>query len=88
MKRFIGLFLAATLCISALAACAPQYRHQEPQTFEEQEAQRAKVQCEREATAMNGSGIFTSNNPLWDSYFVMCMHRLGVTDAQLKNMWY
>lgn len=37
---------------------------------------------------MNGEGLQNSGNPLWAAYFEMCMHRLGVTDAELKKMWY
>ena len=63
-------------------------RHSAPLTFEEQQALAAKQQCSEEASAMNSEGPHNSSNPFWSSYFEMCMHRLGVTDAELKKMWY
>lgn len=83
-----ALILATTLTLGllALTACAP--RQSAPLTFEEQQALVAKKQCSEEATAMNGEGLQNSSNPLWAAYFEMCMHRLGVTDAELKKMWY
>lgn len=83
-----ALILATTLTLGllALTSCAP--RQSAPLTFEEQQALAAKKQCSEEATAMNGEGLHNSGNPLWAAYFEMCMHRLGVTDAELKKMWY
>lgn len=80
MKKLIILFMAFFL-----AGCAlPQ---QKPMTFEEQQACAARQQCEEEATNMAGPNTWQSN-PYWNDYFVMCMNRLGVSDAQLKKMWY
>lgn len=87
MKKFkIIMPLILALGLFTLAGCAPRYHA--PPTFEEQQAQAAKAQCSEEATAMNSEGVHNSSNPFWASYFEMCMHRLGVTDAELKKMWY
>ena len=79
----IALSMALTL---GMSACTSRTQH--PPTFEQQELQRAKEQCQQEASDMVDGGAQNSENPLWSSYFEMCMHRLGVTDAQLKQMWY
>ncbi len=87
MKKFKNIVtLLLVLGLFALAGCAA--RQSRPLTFEEQQAQAAKAQCSEEATAMNSEGLHNSSNPFWASYFEMCMHRLGVTDAELKKMWY
>ena len=86
MKKRILSALLLALCLAGLTACAP--RHSAPLTFEEQQALAAKQQCSEEASAMNSEGPHNSSNPFWSSDFEMCMHRLGVTDAELKKMWY
>lgn len=70
-----------------LSACSGLFKPPRPLTFEEQQEYMAKQQCAQEATDMNPEWP-NSNNPLWSSYFVMCMHRLGVSDAALARMWY
>ena len=78
MKKRILSALLLALCLAGLTACAP--RHSAPLTFEEQQA--------LAASAMTSEGPHNSSHPFWSSYFEMCMHRLGVTDAELKKMWY
>lgn len=80
MKNLALFFMALFL-----AGCALQ--PQKPMTFEEQQAQAAKQQCSQEATNMAGPNTWESN-PYWNDYFVMCMHNFGITDEQLKKMWY
>lgn len=75
----ILLCLLSTICIS----CAPP----RPLTFEEQQVYMAKQQCAQSASDMNPEWP-SSNNPLWDSYFVMCMHQFGISNETLQHMWY
>lgn len=84
-KKYIALSL---LCLSLCAASACTPKAHEPLTFEQQEAERAKTQCQQEASDMVDDGPQNSDNPLWANYFEMCMHRMGITDAELKKMWY
>ena len=58
-----------------------------PLTFEEQQLYMAKQQCSQAATDMNPEWP-TSSNPLWDSYFVMCMHQFGISNEALSRLWY
>ncbi|MGE9984686.1 hypothetical protein [Desulfovibrio sp. SGI.169] len=78
--------LLLALSLFAMTGCAA--RHPRPLSFEEQQAQAAKTQCLEEATSMNSEGAHNSSNPFWTAYFEMCMRRLGVTNAELKKMWY
>ena len=79
------LILTGVLALALLAgACAPQ----KPLTPEQQLLQEAKNDCSAAATSMNDAP-YNSSNPFWNSYFVMCMNtKYGVTDAQLKTLWY
>ena len=81
---------AVLLCALALAAalgCAPR-GVQRPLTFEEQQVRMAEAQCRQEASQMNPEWRGNSRYFPWRAYFEMCMHRLGVTDAELKTLWY
>lgn len=55
-------------------------------TFEQQ-LRMAKQQCGQAATDMNPEGP-RGGNPFWTSYFVMCMHEMGFTYAELKTLWH
>lgn len=83
-KTVMTLLLALGLLV--LSGCAA--RQTRPLTFEEQQALAARAQCSEEATSMNSEGAHNSSNPFWNAYFEMCMRRLGVTNAELKKMWY
>lgn len=76
-------YLPCLLIICLLCACGKP----RPLTFQEQEAWMARQQCSQEATDMNqefpGPG-----NPLWSSYFVMCMKSLGISSAAINRMWW
>lgn len=81
--KFRTVFLLI-LTVTALTACAPQ----KPLTYEQQALQEAQQECSSAATSMN-DGPHNSNNPLWKSYFEMCMRtKFDVTNAQLKTLWY
>lgn len=67
--------------------CSSLFKPPRPMTFEEQQAYMAKQQCIQSATDMNPEWP-SSSNPLWNSYFVMCMHNFGISDATLQRMWY
>lgn len=81
LSRVLGIGL---LC---LAACACSLKPARPLTFEEQQMYMAKQQCSQAASDMNPDWP-SSNNPLWDSYFVMCMHQFGISNEALSRMWY
>ncbi|SDF14486.1 hypothetical protein [Desulfovibrio legallii] len=83
--RGAALLLCALALIAALG-CAP--RQQRPLTFEEQQLRMAEAQCRQEASSMNPEWRGNSRYFPWRAYFEMCMHRLGVTDAELKTLWY
>jgi len=85
-KKYIVLTTLLALTLACGCACTP--KRPSPPTFAQEELNRAKSQCQQEASDMVDSGPQDSSNPLWGSYFEMCMHRLGVTDAELKKMWY
>lgn len=81
-----------TFRIAILAVCLPilcscSLKPPRPLTFEEQQAYMAKQQCAQSATDMNPEWA-SSSNPIWNSYFVMCMHQFGIPDAVIKRMWY
>ena len=86
MNRTYLLSALAALLLCGLAACTP--KQEAPMSLEEQQALQAKAHCQQEASDMVDEGPQNSDNPLWAGYFEMCMHRLGVTDAELKKMWY
>lgn len=73
------LFVAAAI----MAGCGKPG----PMSFEEQQIYMAKQQCAQEATNM-APGWPSSSNPYWNSYFVMCMNSLGITDQELNQIWY
>ncbi|MBD5607254.1 MAG: hypothetical protein HDQ93_00170 [Desulfovibrio sp.] len=78
MKKFIFIvFLALTLC-----ACAKQKL-----SFEQEQLRQASQQCQQEATDMNPENP-TSMNPVWNSYYTMCMNRFGYTDKEINSIWY
>lgn len=82
--RMAFMTLLALTTVGALTACAPQ----KPLTYEQQALQEAQQECSNAATSMN-DGPYNSSNPLWNSYFEMCMRtRFNVTNAQLKTLWY
>lgn len=78
-------FCLVLLCCATLAACAA--RPSAPLTFEEQQARAAKVQCAASASGMT-DGVQNSSNMYWRSYFEMCMNSLGVSEAEMKKLWY
>lgn len=75
--------LMIILFVMIVSGCTPP----RPLTFEEQEAMMAKQQCEQAATDMNPEWP-SASNPYWNSYFVMCMHQFGISNAALRRMWY
>lgn len=80
--RILSIFLLLGITTFALACQPPR-----PLTFEEQEAYMAKQQCIQEANSMNSEWP-SSENPYWNAYFVMCMNKLGISDAAIRRMWY
>lgn len=64
------------------AACVKQKL-----TFEEQQIRDASQQCQQEATDMNPENP-TAMNPVWNSYYTMCMNRFGYTQKQIDSLWY
>ena len=85
MNKIYLLSTLAALLLCGLVACSP--RQEAPMSLEERHAMQAKAQCQQEASDMVDEGPQNSDDPLWAGYFEMCMHRLGVTDAELKKMW-
>ncbi len=75
----IALFCAALL----LAGCGTP----RPLTMQEQDAWMLRQQCSQEATNVNPD-FPGPDNPMWSSYFVMCMQSMGVSDAALERMWW
>ncbi|MDE5878663.1 MAG: hypothetical protein K2G99_01335 [Desulfovibrio sp.] len=82
-RMLAPVFLLGALLALLLTACGPP----RPLTFEEQEAYMAKQQCEQEANNIAGPS-WGGGNVYWTDYFVMCMNRLGISDAALNRMWY
>lgn len=71
------------LIAALLAGCgAPR-----PLTMQEQDAWMLRQQCSQEATNVNPA-FPGPDNPMWSSYFVMCMKSMGVSDAALNRMWW
>lgn len=68
------------LCL-VLAGCGKP-RHL---TFEEQQAYMAQQQCAQEASDFNPDNPW-GDNPFWNSYFVMCMHNLGISSAAINRI--
>lgn len=67
-----------------LSSCA---RQQKPKTIEEYNLSESFEQCKINASEMN-DGSKNSSNPLWNSYFEMCMSSNGYKRADYKHLWY
>ncbi|MEG2172098.1 MAG: hypothetical protein RRY29_02420 [Desulfovibrionaceae bacterium] len=79
---YIFLAIAATLVL-----CSCNKQQTKPQTIEDYNLTQAMDECKTSASAMN-DGAKNSSNPLWDSYFQMCMNSKGYKPADYKHMWY
>lgn len=80
-------FLHICLAITALFVLSSCARQQQPQTIEDYNLNESFEQCKKSASEMN-DGIKNSNNPLWNSYFEMCMSSSGYKRADYKHLWY
>lgn len=81
-KIFYICFVLSTIFI--LSACTAK---QQPQTIEEYNFNQIFEQCKTNASDMN-DGVKNSSNPLWNSYFEMCMSTNGYKPADYKHLWY
>ena len=68
--------------LTLLGACTPQIMP--PVSPAEQSDINA---CKASASSINDPP-YSSDNPLWGSYFEMCMQQRGYTAEQLRQIWY
>lgn len=83
MKSTILYICIAISSLCVLTACTAK----QPQTIEEYNLSQIFEQCKTSASDMN-DGAKNSNNPLWNSYFQMCMSTNGYKPADYKHLWY
>lgn len=87
IELITGAYMRSIMIILICGFCLSACGTPRPMTFEEQQAYMAQEQCAQEASDFNPDGQW-DGNPFWSSYFVMCMHNMGVSNAVLNRMWY
>lgn len=85
MKNTFLHICLAIVALFVLSSCTQQ--QQKPQTIENYNLNESFEQCKTSASEMN-DGAKNSNNPLWNSYFEMCMSSKGYQRADYKHLWY
>lgn len=84
MRYILCLSALATLCM--LAGCNAHRQHK-TESIADYNLNTSFEECKRSASDMN-DGPKNSNNPLWTSYFEMCMSSKGYTRSDYKHFWY
>lgn len=84
-------YVRHTLCLSALAAllmlAGCSGKQHKAESIEDYNLTSSMEECKRSASDMN-DGPKNSNNPLWASYFEMCMSTKGYKRSDYKHLWY
>lgn len=88
----LSRYIRHIFCLGALAAVlmlAGCQANKQPKTesIADYNLNTAVTECKSSASDMN-DGPKNSNNPLWASYFEMCMSTRGYERNAYKHLWY
>lgn len=81
------IFLCSLLIILAISACSTKPSTTQTLSLEEYALNDALKTCKDAASEMT-DGANGSGNPMWDSYFKMCMSSKGYKKEQYKHLRY